>query len=49
MASVEFKDIYSRFYLRVKDYETDFIEGCLIEAWDKVKGLCQEVFYDLPF
>lgn len=33
----------------VKDYEADFIEGCLIEAWDKVKGLCQEVFYDLPF
>ena len=30
MASVEFKDIYSRFYLRVKDYETAGLEEDLV-------------------
>ena len=30
MASVEFKDIYSRFYLRVKDYETAGLEEELV-------------------
>lgn len=35
--------------VQIKDYETDFIEGCLIDAWDKVCGLCQTKFNDLPF
>ena len=33
----------------IRDYEKDFIEGCLIEAWDTVKGLCLTKMHDLPF
>ncbi len=33
----------------IKDYEADFIEGCLIEAWDIVNGLAQTKIHDLPF
>lgn len=33
----------------IKDYEADFIEGCLIEAWDTVNGLAQTKINDLPF
>lgn len=33
----------------VKDYDTDFIEDCLIEAWDKVNALIQEKMDALPF
>jgi hypothetical protein len=31
------------------DYETDFIEGCLIGAWDTVRGLAITKVKDLPF
>ena len=33
----------------VRDYDIDFIEGCLIEAWDTVRGLAATKKYDLPF
>ena len=33
----------------IRDYDTDFIEGCLIEAWDKVNGLIQDKINGLPF
>jgi hypothetical protein len=33
----------------IRDYDTDFIEGCLIEAWDKVNGLIQDKISGLPF
>lgn len=33
----------------VKDYDIDFIEGCLLEAWDQVRGLCQTQYNNLPF
>jgi len=33
----------------IKDYDKDFIEGCLIEAWDTVRGLAQTKIEDLPF
>lgn len=35
--------------VQVKDYEIDFIEGCLIDAWDKVVDLCKTRYFDLPF
>ena len=33
----------------IPDYDTDFIEGCLIEAWPQVNDLCQTRIHDLPF
>lgn len=33
----------------VKDYDKDFIEGCLIGAWDTVNELAQTKIHDLPF
>ena len=33
----------------IKDYDKDFIEGCLIEAWETVRGLAQTKANDLPF
>ena len=33
----------------IRDYDSEFIEGCLIEAWDTVNKLCQTKIYDLPF
>ena len=33
----------------VKDYDTDFIEGCLIEAWDQVGPLVNSQYNELPF
>lgn len=33
----------------IRDYDVDFIEGCLIEAWDKVLGLALTKQEDLPF
>lgn len=33
----------------IKDYNSDFIEGCLIEAWETVRGLAQTKMNDLPF
>ena len=33
----------------IRDYDTDFIEGCLIEAWDTVLGLALTKQHDLPF
>lgn len=35
--------------VQIKDYEIDFIEGCLIDAWDKVGELCKTRYFDLPF
>ena len=33
----------------IKDYDVDFIEGCLIEAWETVRGLALTKIHDLPF
>jgi len=33
----------------IRDYDRDFIEGCLIGAWDTVNGLAQSKIYNLPF
>ena len=33
----------------IRDYDTDFIEGCLIEAWDTVCGLALTKVHNLPF
>ena len=33
----------------IRDYDRDFIEGCLIEAWDTVCGLAVSKKHDLPF
>ena len=33
----------------IAEYDKDFIEGCLIEAWDTVRGLAQTKMEDLPF
>ena len=33
----------------IRDYDTDFIEGCLIEAWDTVCGLALTKLHNLPF
>ena len=33
----------------IRDYDMDFIEGCLIEAWDTVLGLALTKQHDLPF
>ena len=33
----------------IRDYDKDFIEGCLIEAWDTVKKLALTKINDLPF
>jgi len=33
----------------IKDYEKDFIEGCLIEAWPTVCSLALTKQEDLPF
>ena len=32
----------------IRDYDTEFIEGCLIEAWDTVNKLCQTKINNLP-
>ena len=33
----------------IRDYDKEFIEGCLLEAWDQVNSLCQTKIHDLPF
>jgi len=33
----------------IRDYDADFIEGCLIEAWGTVCGLALTKQEDLPF
>ena len=33
----------------IRDYDLDFIEGCLIEAWPDVNKLAQTKIHDLPF
>ena len=33
----------------IRDYDTEFIEGCLIGAWDAVRELCQTKYNNLPF
>ena len=33
----------------IAEYDSDFIDGCLIEAWDTVNKLCQTKIHDLPF
>lgn len=33
----------------IRDYDIDFIEGCLIEAWPAVSKLAQSKILDLPF
>ena len=33
----------------IRDYDSDFIEGCLIEAWETVRGLALTKIHDLPF
>jgi hypothetical protein len=33
----------------IRDYDSDFIEGCLIGAWETVRGLALTKIHDLPF
>jgi len=33
----------------IKDYDSEFIDGCLIGAWEKVRGLALTKQHDLPF
>ena len=33
----------------IRDYDMDFIEGCLLEAWDTVKDLALTKQHNLPF
>ena len=33
----------------IRDYDSEFIEGCLIGAWDTVCKLCLTKIHDLPF
>ena len=40
---------YYEMSVPIKDYDTDFIEGCLIDAWGTVKDLCLTAFHNLPF
>ncbi len=47
-AVVSEKDYYD-LAVSVKDYDSDFIEGCLIEAWNQVNDLCQTKIHNLPF
>jgi len=49
MAVVAEKGYYDG-YIFPRDYDGEFIDGCLIEAWDSaVCGLCQTKMNDLPF
>jgi hypothetical protein len=47
-AVVAEKDYYD-LAVPICDYDTDFIEGCLIGAWDQVNQLAQTKIHDLPF
>jgi len=40
---------YYEAHVMIKDYSADFIEGCLVEAWDSVLKLAQTEQYNLPF
>lgn len=42
------KDYYD-LAVPIRDYDSDFIEGCLIEAWDTVNSLAQTKIHNLPF
>lgn len=33
----------------IRDYDAEFIDGCLIEAWETVSGLALTKIHDLPF
>ena len=33
----------------IRDYDADFIDGCLIGAWETVRGLALTKIHDLPF
>lgn len=48
-AVVAEKDYYDSSVM-IKDYDIDFIDGCLIGAWESaVRGLCQTKYENLPF
>ena len=47
-AVVAEKDYYD-LTVPLKDYDTEFIDGCLVEAWETVNKLCQTKIHDLPF
>jgi len=47
-AVVAEKDYYDA-NVPIRDYDSDFIEGCLIEAWETVRGLAATKEYELPF
>ena len=47
-AVVAEKDYYD-IQTPIRDYDKDFIEGCLIEAWETVRGLALTKIHDLPF
>jgi len=47
-AVVAEKDYYE-LTVPIRDYDKDFIEGCLIEAWDTVLKLALTKVHDLPF
>ena len=48
MAVVAEKDYYD-ISTQIRDYDLDFINDVLIEAWDQVNSLCQTKICDLPF
>lgn len=48
MAVVSEKGYYD-IAVPIAEYDSDFIDGCLIEAWDTVNKLCQTKIHDLPF
>ena len=35
--------------VEIRDYDVEFIEGCLIEAWESVARLCLSRIHNLPF
>ena len=47
-AVVAEKDYYD-ISVPIKDYDMDFIDGCLLEAWETVRGLAMTKIRDLPF
>ena len=47
-AVVSEKDYYD-ITVPISDYDSEFIDGCLIEAWETVRGLAATKIKDLPF
>ena len=47
-AVVSRKDYYD-ISVPIRDYDADFIEGCLIDAWDQVSALAAAAQEETPF